>query len=138
MSVWTTSNSGGLETLPESQQLPKQPAQGAHTPKSSASTFLQTQRQSGGPLNLNSATFTTANTAHHFQHVVAAAVAAATSVATGHHQQQHHQFHSGGGSNHGSSPTSSNGFKRTSLSNSLLQFPPPPPPSGQSHPKAAV
>ncbi|SPP74922.1 calcium release-activated calcium channel protein 1 isoform X2 [Drosophila guanche] len=136
MSVWTTSNSGGLETLPESQQLPKQPAQGAHTPKSSASTFLQSQRQSGGPLNLNSATFTTANTAHHFQHVVAAAVAAATSVATGHHQQQqHHQFHSGGGSNHGSSPTSSNGFKRSSLSNSLLQFPPPPPPSGQSHPK---
>ncbi|XP_026842103.1 calcium release-activated calcium channel protein 1 isoform X3 [Drosophila persimilis] len=140
MSVWTTSNAGGLETLPESQQLPKHPAQGAQTSKTSASTFLQSQRQSGGPLNLNSATFTTANTAHHFQHVVAAAVAAATSVATGHHQhqqQQHHYHHNSGGasSNHGSSPTSSNGFKRSSLSNSLLQFPPPPPPSGQSHPK---
>ncbi|XP_033234875.1 calcium release-activated calcium channel protein 1 isoform X2 [Drosophila pseudoobscura] len=140
MSVWTTSNAGGLETLPESQQLPKHPAQGPQTSKTSASTFLQSQRQSGGPLNLNSATFTTANTAHHFQHVVAAAVAAATSVATGHHQhqqQQHHYHQNSGGasSNHGSSPTSSNGFKRSSLSNSLLQFPPPPPPSGQSHPK---
>ncbi|EDW35428.1 GL17229 [Drosophila persimilis] len=143
MSVWTTSNAGGLETLPESQQLPKHPAQGAQTSKTSASTFLQSQRQSGGPLNLNSATFTTANTAHHFQHVVAAAVAAATSVATGHHQhqqQQHHYHHNSGGasSNHGSSPTSSNGFKRSSLSNSLLQFPPPPPPSGQSHPKSRL
>lgn len=118
MSVWTTANSGGIETPAKS------PAVSA-IPRSSVARNLAVT-----------------TTQHQFQHVVAAAVAAATSVATGHQLQQfpnshpllqhHHNNNSPTGSN-----SNSSGFKRSSISNSLLQFPPPPPPPSSNQPKVS-
>ncbi|EDV36957.2 uncharacterized protein Dana_GF11682, isoform D [Drosophila ananassae] len=118
MSVWTTANSGGIDTPAKSPAI-------SAIPRSSVGRNLAVT-----------------TTQHQFQHVVAAAVAAATSVATGQQLQQfpnshplfqHHHQHNN------NSPTGSNsnssGFKRSSISNSLLQFPPPPPPPSSNQPK---
>ncbi|KAH8308988.1 hypothetical protein KR059_004716 [Drosophila kikkawai] len=121
MSVWTTANSGGLETPSKTPDSRQPPGRGSRNPN---------------PI------VTATTTQHHFQHVVAAAVAAATSVATGHQfpQQYPQQHHSNSPTGSGSNSNNSAGFKRSSLSNSLLQFPsnpPPPPPSSQNQAKAA-
>ncbi|XP_037717061.1 calcium release-activated calcium channel protein 1 isoform X2 [Drosophila subpulchrella] len=124
MSVWTTTNSSGLET-PSKTQTPTIRA----ARNSSVITATGSHQQQ-----------------HHFQHVVAAAVAAATSVATGHQFQQqfplHAHPHSHPHPHHNNSPTGSGsnsnnsaGFQRSSISNSLLQFPPPPGPSSQNQAK---
>ncbi|XP_020800553.1 calcium release-activated calcium channel protein 1 isoform X2 [Drosophila serrata] len=117
MSVWTTANSGGLETPAKTPDSRQPPGRGARNPN---------------PI------VTATTTQHHFQHVVAAAVAAATSVATGHQfPQQYPQHHSNSPTGSGSNSNNSAGFKRSSLSNSLLQFPPnpPPPPPSQNQAK---
>jgi len=125
MSVWTTTNSSGLET-----------------PSKSTTPTIRAARSSAV------ITATGNHQQHHFQHVVAAAVAAATSVATGHQFQQqfplHAHPHSHPHPHHNNSPTGSGsnsnnsaGFQRSSISNSLLQFPPPPPPSSQNQAKVS-
>ncbi|XP_017077939.1 calcium release-activated calcium channel protein 1 isoform X2 [Drosophila eugracilis] len=118
MSVWTTSNTSGLETPSKSPLTSAVPR-----PTRSSAVITSGNHQQ-----------------HHFQHVVAAAVAAATSVATGHQFQQQfplhaHPHHSNSPTGSGSNSNNSAGFQRSSISNSLLQFPPPPPPPSQNQAK---